>query len=202
MHPCRQGVGSDAAGGYQCLPRAPLLCLPAPPHSPGLFCPSAPSQGVFYCVHAGHGVVPPNVATPQQIAGVAVQGAVGRRVCVEGLAGGEKARQGKEDGGEKPETGRTRPLCCILMEKIQPAQPSTTRPQGCNPQLPPTHVPAPIHPTGNHPPDMSATMAWHTECRVQAGLHAFFRMSRQISPVCRGGRQESRGAHSQAGLQA
>lgn len=26
-------------------------------------------------------------------------------------------------------------------------------------------------------------MAWHTECSVQAGLHAFFRMSRQISPV-------------------
>ena len=31
---------------------------------------------------------------------------------------------------------------------------------------------------------MSATMAWHVDCSVQAGLHAFFRMSRQISPVC------------------
>ena len=31
---------------------------------------------------------------------------------------------------------------------------------------------------------MSATMAWQVDCSVHAGLHAFFRMSKQISPVC------------------
>jgi hypothetical protein len=33
-------------------------------------------------------------------------------------------------------------------------------------------------------PDISATMAWHRDRSVQAGLHALVRMSRHISPVC------------------
>lgn len=32
---------------------------------------------------------------------------------------------------------------------------------------------------------MSATTAWQTDSRVQAGLQADLRMSRQISPVCK-----------------
>ena len=31
---------------------------------------------------------------------------------------------------------------------------------------------------------MSATTAWQTDSSVQAGVQAFLRMSRQISPVC------------------
>ena len=31
--------------------------------------------------------------------------------------------------------------------------------------------------------DMRAMMAWHTDCSVHAGLHAVFKMSKQISPV-------------------
>jgi len=39
---------------------------------------------------------------------------------------------------------------------------------------------------------MSARIAWHTLCSVHAGLHAFLRMSRQISPVCARVRRVSR----------
>ena len=50
---------------------------------------------------------------------------------------------------------------------------------------------------------ISATMAWHTDCSVQAGLHAFFRMSKQISPVCRQKTaHELLRAHVSWGLQA
>ena len=33
--------------------------------------------------------------------------------------------------------------------------------------------------------DMRAMIAWHTDCNVHAGLHAVFKISRQISPVCK-----------------
>ena len=33
--------------------------------------------------------------------------------------------------------------------------------------------------------DMRAMIAWHTDCKVHAGLHAVFKISKQISPVCR-----------------
>ena len=41
------------------------------------------------------------------------------------------------------------------------------------------------NPAAQLSPDMSATTAWQTDSRVQAGLQAVLRMSRQISPVCK-----------------
>lgn len=141
----------------------------------------------FERVHAGKGVVAAHVAPPQQVAGVAVERAVGRRVCGHGK---QRGGQGRGQTWHTGEAAADRKGCEVglLARRACASHVQEGVESGWAVAV------AGLSRTGRpHAPDMRATMAWHTECSVQAGLHAFLRMSRQISPVWGGEREAAWG---------